>query len=306
MKKINLLLPLLFLVGCAPADQTKINIFAPNGTPSLALANYYDECKDLYNDFDLGAGSDAVTAAFGNLENKYDVIVAPTNIGAKFYNANGKYLLYQTIVWGNLYIASTEEITSFTDLSDQTLKMYGENATPGIVVKTLLSHYNIKNINLDFSGSDDETVGSLLLANAAKYVVIAEPTLSKIKKVNPSIHTIDLQEEWRKLTGSTSYPQASIFVKASLKGKIDHQLEKITKSVMNTIANPHSSAVNATKMSSYFNNLGVDILENAIPNCHYEINDNQKEAIEYYFNTLNDLGKSAMYGGIIPDEQFYY
>lgn len=306
MKKINLLLPLLFLVGCAPADQTKINIFAPNGTPSLALANYYDECKDLYNDFDLGAGSDAVTAAFGNLENKYDVIVAPTNIGAKFYNANGKYLLYQTIVWGNLYIASTEEITSFTDLSNQTLKMYGENATPGIVVKTLLSHYNIENINLDFSGSDDETVGSLLLANAAKYVVIAEPTLSKIKKVNPSIHTIDLQEEWKKLTGSTSYPQASIFVKASLKGKIDHQLEKITKSVMDTIENPHSSAVNATKMSSYFNNLGVDILENAIPNCHYEINDNQKEAIEYYFNTLNDLGKSAMYGGTIPDEQFYY
>ena len=306
MKKINLLLPLLFLVGCAPADQTKINIFAPNGTPSLALANYYDECKDLYNEFDLGAGSDAVTAAFGNLENKYDVIVAPTNIGAKFYNANGKYLLYQTIVWGNLYIASTEEITSFTDLSNQTLKMYGENATPGIVVKTLLSHYNIENINLDFSGSDDETVGSLLLANAAKYVVIAEPTLSKIKKVNPSIHTIDLQEEWKKLTGSTSYPQASIFVKASLKGKIDHQLEKITKSVMDTIENPHSSAVNATKMSSYFNNLGVDILENAIPNCHYEINDNQKEAIEYYFNTLKDLGKSAMYGGIIPDEQFYY
>ena len=277
MKKINLLLPLLFLVGCAPADQTKINIFAPNGTPSLALANYYDECKDLYNEFDLGAGSDAVTAAFGNLENKYDVIVAPTNIGAKFYNANGKYLLYQTIVWGNLYIASTEEITSFTDLSNQTLKMYGENATPGIVVKTLLSHYNIGNINLDFSGSDDETVGSLLLANAAKYVVIAEPTLSKIKKVNPSIHTIDLQEEWKKLTGSTSYPQASIFVKASLKGKIDHQLEKITKSIMDTIENPHSSAVNATKMSSYFNNLGVDILENAIPNCHYEINDNQKE-----------------------------
>ena len=48
MKKINLLLPLLFLAGCSPVDQTKINIFAPLGTPSLALANYYEECKDLY------------------------------------------------------------------------------------------------------------------------------------------------------------------------------------------------------------------------------------------------------------------
>ena len=306
MKKINLLLPLVFLIGCAPVDETTINIFAPNGTPSLALANYYEDYKDSYNIFDLGAGPDAVTAAFANLENKYDVILAPTNIGATFYNKTKKYLLYQTIVWGNLYIASTEKITSFSDLENQTIIMYGENATPGIVVKILISHHQLKNITLDFTGSDDETVGSLLLANKAKYVVIAEPSLSKIKKQNPDLNVLDLQNEWKNLTGSTSYPQASIFVKASLKGKIDNQLQKITKSVLDTIANPQKTALKAVKMSSTFNELGTEILTSAIPNCHYEINEKQKEAIDYYFNVLNDLGKSAMYGGTIPNEDFYY
>ena len=49
-----------------------------------------------------------------------------------------------------------------------------------------------------------------------------------------------------------------------------------------------------------------DILKEAIPHCHYQISDNDKEAIELYFNKMNELSLSAQYGNKLPDENFYY
>ena len=96
-------------------EKHKISLIAPEGTPSLALANFYEDNKDSYTTFDIKSGSDPLLAAFTSAS--YDVIVAPTNLGAKLYNENkADYVLYQTIVWGNLYLVSSENISSFTDI----------------------------------------------------------------------------------------------------------------------------------------------------------------------------------------------
>ena len=57
---------------------------------------------------------------------------------------------------------------------------------------------------------------------------------------------------------------------------------------------------------SGFETLGKDVLENAIPNAHFGLDDAQKDAIEFYFTKMGELGLSAAYGGVLPDEGFYY
>ena len=95
MKKLGIYLGLavlgLSLTACASQEEVKedISIICPSGTPALALANYKVANEDV--NFEIVEGSDALVAAFGN--KSHDVIVAPVNLGAKFYNTNENYVL---------------------------------------------------------------------------------------------------------------------------------------------------------------------------------------------------------------------
>lgn len=309
MKKILSLLSLslLLISGCSRLENTssnneniinKVSIIAPDGTPSLCLANFYQDERESYSSFDIKSGSDPLVAAFTSMS--HDIIIAPTNLGAKLGRNN--YLLYQTIVWGNLYVANTEGITSFEELNNKEVVVFGGTST--IVMNALKQHYNI---NISFKTVDSvATANGLLNAGENSIIVSAEPALTKIRNKNKDLSIIDLQEEWKKMSNNSSYPQASIFFKKELKNKIDNILLKLTESVENTISNPEKSAENAVNTYQSFETLGKDTLMNAIPNCHYGIDENQKNAIDFYFNTLNELGMSAQYGGDLPNEEFYY
>ena len=285
-------------------EKHKISLIAPEGTPSLALANFYEDNKDSYTTFDIKSGSDPLLAAFTSAS--YDVIVAPTNLGAKLYNENkADYVLYQTIVWGNLYLVSSENISSFTDIENQELTIFGKNSTPDIITRSLLNHYNLSDkVTLNYV-DDVATANAALKTGKAKYIISAQPSLSKIN-ANNTYSVIDLQNEWAKISSSSSYPQASIFFKSSLKGQIDDILEELTLSVTNTINNPSLSAERATTINKTFETLGKETLQAAIPHCHYGIEENQKDAIEYYFSAMNSLGLSKQYGEKLPDQDFYY
>ena len=171
-------------------------------------------------------------------------------------------------------------------------------------MNALMKHYNI-NISLKTVDSV-ATANGLLNAGENSIIVSAEPSLTKIKNKNTNLSIIDLQEEWKKMSNESSYPQASIFFKKDLKNKIDNILTKLTESVNLTISDPELSADNAVKTYQAFETLGKDTLTQAIPNCHYGIDENQKAAIDFYFNKLNELGMSAQYGGELPNEEFYY
>ncbi len=302
MKKILPLLCALSLFSCGAKDEAKLKVLAPEGTPSLALANFYHDRASSYSTFDIRSGSDPLIAAFAN--ESYDIIVAPTNLGAKFYQQNRKYVLYQTIVWGNLYLASSEELHSIRDLTGKEITLFGKNSTPDIILRSLIRENNLTDVALNYV-DDVSTANSLLLSNAAPIIVTAQPSLSKIRQ-NKQLFVIDLQEEWKKITGDASYPQASIFFRADLKGKIDKELSYLADSVKKTNEDPEKSAEYAVSMHSSFSALGKEILVSAIPECHYEIRENQKEAIEFYFNAMDELKFSAQFGGTLPDENFYY
>ena len=77
------------------------------------------------------------------------------------------------------------------------------------------------------------------------------------------------------------------------------------QSILDT-KNIEQTANNALLMHESFSNLGKETLMNAIPNCHFGIEDNQKDAIENYFNKMSELGLGAQFGEELPDEEFYF
>lgn len=313
MKKLLLLIGILFLglmfTSCTVVDDSEddknVSVIMPTGTPALALATYVEEVQTNNTaQVEIVAGSDPLLAAFSN--KSHDIIVAPVNLGAKMYQTYGDYILYKTFVWGNLYLASKNQISSIADLNDKTVVVFGQNSTPDIVFKAILKNHPELNVTLTYA-SDVSEANTMLVSNQAEIIVSAEPSLSKLKtKFDLSI--IDLQSVWQEMTGNASYPQAGIFVKREEVSKkyMQNALTKMKESITSAISNPEQTANAAVNIHTSFASLGVDTLKAAIPNCHYQLLESDKEAVNYYLQMMIDLGFGKQMGETLPNDEFFY
>lgn len=297
------LFSMLFITGCIDDSSKKVSVIVPTGTPSLGIANVLND-KTLV-DANIVSGSDPLIAAFTNAS--YDVVVAPVNLGAKLYNANENfsYILYKTIVWGNYYLVSNEEIATLESLEGKTVLVFGKNSTPDVVLRTLISAKNI-NVNLEYV-DDVATANSYLLSGKADIIVSAEPSLTKMS-ANKNFYTLDLQKQWQQLTGSYSLPQAGIFIKKDSKDEkyLKTVLDKMIESVQMAQTKPNVLIASAVSVDENLAKIGKETLQKAIGNCNLRVEETDKEAIEFYFSQVIQLGIEATVGGKLPDEAFYY
>lgn len=297
------LFSMLFITGCIDDSSKKVSVIVPTGTPSLGIANVLND-KTLV-DANIVSGSDPLIAAFTNAN--YDVVVAPVNLGAKLYNANENfsYILYKTIVWGNYYLVSNEEIATLESLEGKTVLVFGKNSTPDVVLRTLISAKNI-NVNLEYV-DDVATANSYLLSGKADIIVSAEPSLTKMS-ANKNFYTLDLQKQWQQLTGSYSLPQAGIFIKKDSKDEkyLKTVLDKMIESVQMAQTKPNVLIASAVSVDENLAKIGEETLQKAIGNCNLRVEETDKEAIEFYFSQVIQLGIGATVGGKLPDEAFYY
>ena len=297
------LFSMLFITGCIDDSSKKVSVIVPTGTPSLGIANVLND-KTLV-DANIVSGSDPLIAAFTNAS--YDVVVAPVNLGAKLYNANENfsYILYKTIVWGNYYLVSNEEIATLESLEGKTVLVFGKNSTPDVVLRTLISAKNI-NVNLEYV-DDVATANSYLLSGKADIIVSAEPSLTKMS-ANKNFYTLDLQKQWQQLTGSYSLPQAGIFIKKDSKDEkyLKTVLDKMIESVQMAQTKPNVLIASAVSVDENLAKIGEETLQKAIGNCNLRVEETDKEALEFYFSQVIQLGIGATVGGKLPDEAFYY
>ncbi len=314
MKKILLIFSILLLVGIITscnivnddASKTRpVSVIMPTGTPALGLATYALEAtNDGSAKVEIVAGSDPLLAAFAS--KSHDIIVAPVNLGAKMYQTYGDYILYKTFVWGNLYLASKAPLNSIEELNNKTVVVFGKNSTPDIVFKAILKNNPELNVNLEYV-TDVSEANTMLVSGKAEIIISAEPSLSKLKsKFNLSI--IDLQLVWEKMTGNASYPQAGIFVKKEEVNRkyMKDALAKMKDAIALTITNPTITAEAAVNIHTSFASLGKETLISAIPNCHYQLLESDKEAVNYYLQMMIDLGFGKQMGEVMPDDEFFY
>ena len=76
-------------------------------------------------------------------------------------------------------------------------------------------------------------------------------------------------------------------------------------SVLNSIKNPQVCAEKAVAMHTSFETLGKEVLVSAIPNCHYQIIENEKEAVNYYLQMMMELGFGKQMGESLPKDEFF-
>lgn len=292
------------LVSCTESKTNKVSIIVPSGTPTLGVADALHSDADLF-DYNVVQGSDALVAAFTNAN--YDIIVAPVNLGAKFYSSlnNFEYVFYQTIVGGCFYLVTSEDITELSQINGKEITVFGANSTPDVIIRSLINYYNL-DVKINYV-SDVAEANASLISNKSTIIVSAQPSISKFN-ASGKFNVIDLQAEWKKMSGSTySIPQAGIFVK---KSKLDDKsvvnaLNKLNASLSLSTTNPDKLAESGTQIDEALNKIGKETLIKAIPHCNFVTTKNNMAEIEFYFNKLIELNLGQTMGGKLPSEDFY-
>ena len=302
-------LSLALLAGCssAPSAATAspesetvsvpegLKILSPSGAPSYALVPL---AKEGNQELTIVDGSDALQAAFVNPDSEYDVIIAPTNLGAKLISA-GKtnYSLVSVVTTGNLFIVGEEGALD----SDGEIALFGENAVPGLIYKKVCT--DITNPATWYS-SVTEAQAALLAGNASA-ALLAEPaataTITKAKKDGKTLVKLaDLQELW----GEDGYPMASMFVRNDV---LESNKQGI-KALVNELKD-YADAVNAgdEDISADLDSLSDPSMFGATPSAmvkaayagmgiHVDLAENNKENIKNFLNLFSiSLTDSTIY-----------
>lgn len=307
MKKSLLLITLLSttsiaLGACgAPAtdDKNLPTVFCPIGSTLLGISEY---ATDYRANVEFGAAN---LVAGALLNKQYDVVIAPITAAVNVYNKAKNYVLDNVFVWGNFYLLSNTEIKDLSELNNKTIVAFQKGNVPEVVLETVLKSNNIT-ANVEYL-ANVEAASASYLAGTADIILSAEPSVQQILSKKPGTHVIDLQKHYSDATGTSSYPQAGIFVSNDYLNRVEDSeryLNLLRDSVKNAAKNPETTANEAMLLVDSWKDLGAEKLAAAIPGCNFAIKskEEQKTALETFLTKSNELTGSSY---IIPDEGFY-
>lgn len=277
-----------------------LSVMTPAGAP--ALAQLFIQADDNKYEVDVVNGPDPLLAAFTS--GSHDFIFAPTNLGAKLYTTGVDYQFLAAVTFGSYYLVSnqTDEFT-IQSLEGKEITLFGQNATSDIVLQYILDENGV-NATLNYVDSV-ATANSIYIADDTKIIMTAEPSLSVLESNVPGFQTIDLQDEYQKLTGESSFPQAGVFGKTTLSAD---QIDQFLMDLETSVSKVNTDTETAISWATFFEyGFSESVLESAIPNSHLEFVSamDVKTDLETYFNIILSINP-ALIGGALPVNDFYY
>lgn len=299
------LLGLILAIGGCQTETTEaetiLSVMVPSGSP--ALSQIYLQADLAHYDVDVVNGSDPLVAAFAS--GSHDVIFAPTNLGAKLYNAGGSsYRFGGTVVWGNYYLVGKgHAVFDLASMDGKSVMVFGQNQTSDIILRYLFSENAIL-ATLTYVDSV-ATATAQFLADPSLIILTAEPSLSTLSASVVDLQVIDLQDEYSKVAGTDSYPQAGFFFKDGIDASsAERFFEDLSDSVHSVNENPQEAAENAVSLGYSFT---VPVLVSAIPNSHLAAVSaaDSRVDVESYFTMILSMN-GGLVGNRLPDDDFYF
>lgn len=235
MLLVALVLSIGLLTACNKDDNkgngndVTLTFAAPEGTPALAIARLITDNKSISGknvNYKIVNPSNIAKEMQAGLS---DIVIMPVNAGATLINKGADYKLVSVAVDGSLYlVGKSETATTLTidEIRGKRIACIGQQGVPGLVFRYILKANNISIVD-DVKNLNDTSVyvqyaGDGLQAKTAvenksvDYAVVGEPAATTFKMKFGFNAQMDLQAEYKKVSGKETYPQAGIFVTSSL------------------------------------------------------------------------------------------
>lgn len=213
-------------------NDVTLTFAAPEGTPALAIARLITDNKSISGknvNYKIVNPSNIAKEMQAGLS---DLVIMPVNAGATLINKGADYKLVSVAVDGSLYlVGKSETATTLTinDIKGKRIACIGQQGVPGLVFRYILKANNISIVDSPENvtensvyikyASDGTQARAAVENGSVNYAVVGEPaaTTFKTKGFNAQM---DLQAEYKTVSGKETYPQAGIFVKSSLASDI--------------------------------------------------------------------------------------
>lgn len=296
-----------------PAEPISVKVMMPYGTPTLTMVKLLTDQPEIAEGvtvtYETVEAPDVLRTALINGE--ADIAIAPTNLAAVVYNKGLGYKLAGSGIWGTLYIASSEDISSLSDLRGKSITLMGRGLTPDAVLRYLLISEGLdpeKDVTLEYLSGTAEVAASYS-SGKGTVAMLPEPVLTSVlMKRKDSKMVIDIQEAWSAAVGVDKFPQASIVVKESLIESHPEFVEAFLKAYDEGIQwvndNPADAGVAYEALGI---GLKAKLIEKAVPHCNLKFVPaaEGKEAVSAYLKVLFDFNPKLL-GGKMIDEGFYF
>lgn len=212
-------------------NDVTLTFAAPEGTPALAIARLITDNKSISGkNVNYKIVNPANIANEMRTENS-DIVIMPVNAGATLINKGADYKLVSVAVDGSLYLVGKNideaaKTLTINDIKGKRIACIGQQGVPGLVFRYILKENNInifdspKNVpenSVYIKYASDGTQARAAVENGSvNYAVVGEPAATTFKIKFGFNAQMDLQAEYKKVSGKETYPQAGIFVKSSL------------------------------------------------------------------------------------------
>lgn len=237
MLLVALVLSIGLLTACNKGNKkgngndVTLTFAAPEGTPALAIARLITDNKSISGknvNYKIVNPSNIAKEMQAGLS---DLVIMPVNAGATLINKGADYKLVSVAVDGSLYLVGKNideaaKTLTIDDIKGKRIACIGQQGVPGLVFRYILKANNISIVD-DVKNLNDTSVyvqyaGDGLQAKTAvenksvDYAVVGEPAATTFKIRFGFNAQMDLQAEYKNVSGKETYPQAGIFVKSSL------------------------------------------------------------------------------------------
>lgn len=209
-------------------NDVTLTFAAPEGTPALAIARLITDNKSISGknvNYKIVNPSNIAKEMQAGLS---DLVIMPVNAGATLINKGADYKLVSVAVDGSLYLvgkSETAKTLTIDDIKGKKIACIGQQGVPGLVFRYILKANNISIVDSPEKVTENSVyvqyAGDGLQAKTAvengsvDYAVVGEPAATTFKKFGFNAQ-MDLQAEYKKVSGKETYPQAGIFVRSSL------------------------------------------------------------------------------------------
>lgn len=227
------LLGALMLSACQPQVVVEKNILVPTGAPSVLFVDMID--VEGFN-VNVVNGVDPIMAEFLNPNQTYDFIVAPIiNVSRLQMEEKTGYKLIEILSWGNLVILGKEDV----NLSEAYLALFAPQGVPGLLTKHLLQ---LEGIAPDIQAVPTMADAmALYLAGHVDAVLMAYPMAQTLIDQHDATVLIDLQQLYEVHYGSSSFPQAGLYVSPNFYSEHKSKISAL----INQLSSSHQMNLNA-------------------------------------------------------------
>jgi NitT/TauT family transport system substrate-binding protein len=187
-----LVLPLLLLNSCKDKNTNSIRIGVLQGPSAISFIQMINTPTVIDGKtVEIIIKNDPQQIQALMMRHELDFAVLPTVMAANLYNKGIDYRIIACPVWGTLYIVTNQpNISTLEDISGHSVSVFGQGATPDILLQREIQNKGIINVKLDYTFSGNNETAQALLQNKTQIAVISEPLVSTLISKNKNIHIV--------------------------------------------------------------------------------------------------------------------